>query len=215
MNKFIKVIFLLFISKCYAGVGLEATRIIYDENKASTSLVAFNNSENVNYLIQSWVEDEYGNVVDDFIITPPIQKINGMSKNSIDVVKVKPLAGKEEKLYWANFKFIPPVDKNGESQLAITVAHRIKLIHRPDGLKKTNFKEVMSKVTTKRSGGYIYIKNNTGVYINIAYLTQSAKSLEKISYIKPNSEIKIKLINKNKVILSYIDDLGAISPVEL
>lgn len=215
MNKYIKIILLFAFSNCYAGVGLETTRVIFDENKARTSLVAFNSGEKTNYLVQSWIESEDGVIIDDFITTPPLQKVNAMSKNSIDVIKIKPISGSEEKLYWANFKFIPPMDKNSENQLAISVIHRIKLIHRPSELKNINFSDVMQKLSSNKNGEYLSIKNNTGVYINIASITQGNRDLEKISYIKPNEEVNIKLINSDKVTLHYINDLGSISSFEI
>ncbi|HGJ5876726.1 MAG TPA: molecular chaperone [Arsenophonus sp.] len=66
----------MFSFSSFANI-ISGTRVIYPSNKHEVYITINNNNldkENL-FLIQSWVENEQDNKVDDFIITPPLFKL--------------------------------------------------------------------------------------------------------------------------------------------
>lgn len=201
---------LLNITLVYASVGLETTRLIYNENDKSGSLVAFNNNKELNYLIQSWIVDKDNNLSDDFIITPPVLKVQALNKNTLDITKIKEIPNNKESLYWINVKFIAPGNKNDENVLRYTIINKIKLIYRPTALKDMIPEKAVEQLTVKTNNGFISIYNPTGVYINLSGALDGDKKIETPSYIEPFSEIKVSAHLNKSFSINYINDLGKV-----
>lgn len=201
---------LLNITLVYASVGLETTRLIYNENDKSGSLVAFNNNKELNYLIQSWIVDKDNNLSDDFIITPPVLKVQALNKNTLDITKIKEIPNNKESLYWVNVKFIAPGNKNDENVLRYTIINKIKLIYRPTVLKDMIPEKAVEQLTVKTNNGFISIYNPTGVYINLSGALDGDKKIETPSYIEPFSEIKVSAHLNKSFSINYINDLGKV-----
>lgn len=78
---------LFFIQYVYAGgISLSATRLIYPSDKNQISLKLYNSDKDGSYLIQSWVSDENGNKVSNFIVTPPLFVIKPNSDSLLNIV---------------------------------------------------------------------------------------------------------------------------------
>jgi len=73
-SKFVALALSLSLSQSVlaGGVGLSATRVIYDGSKKEASLTVQNKSKTEEFLIQSWVDDAAGSKKTPFIITPPL-----------------------------------------------------------------------------------------------------------------------------------------------
>lgn len=205
------LIFTLFnIKLANASVGLETTRLIYNENDKSGSLVAFNNNKELNYLIQSWIVDRDNNLSDDFIVTPPVLKVQALNKNTLDITKIISLPDNQESLYWVNVKFIAPGNKNDENVLRYTIINKIKLIYRPTVLKDLIPEKAVEQLTVKTNNGFVSIYNPTGVYINLSGALDGDKKIETPSYIEPFSEIKVSAHLNKSFSINYINDLGKV-----
>ncbi|MEQ4924651.1 fimbrial biogenesis chaperone [Proteus hauseri] len=205
------LIFTLFnITLANASVGLETTRLIYNENDKSGSLVAFNNNKELNYLIQSWIVDKDNNLSDDFIVTPPVLKVQALNKNTLDITKIISLPDNQESLYWVNVKFIAPGNKNDENVLRYTIINKIKLIYRPTVLKDLIPEKAVEQLTVKTNNGFVSIYNPTGVYINLSGALDGDKKIETPSYIEPFSEIKVSAHLNKSFSINYINDLGKV-----
>ncbi|MBG6027280.1 molecular chaperone [Proteus mirabilis] len=201
---------LLNITLANASVGLETTRLIYNENDKSGSLVAFNNNKELNYLIQSWIVDKDNNISDEFIITPPVLKVQALNKNTLDITKIKETPNNKESLYWVNVKFIAPGNKNDENVLRYTIINKIKLIYRPTVLKDLIPEKAVEQLTVKTNNGFVSIYNPTGVYINLSGALEGDKKIETPSYIEPFSEIKVSAKLNKSFSINYINDLGKV-----
>lgn len=201
---------LLNITLANASVGLETTRLIYNENDKSGSLVAFNNNKELNYLIQSWIVDKDNNISDEFIITPPVLKVQALNKNTLDITKIKETPNNKESLYWVNVKFIAPGNKNDENVLRYTIINKIKLIYRPTVLKDLIPEKAVEQLTVKTNNGFVSIYNPTGVYINLSGALEGDKKIETPSYIEPFSEIKVSANLNKSFSINYINDLGKV-----
>ncbi|WP_243703038.1 fimbrial biogenesis chaperone [Klebsiella grimontii] len=214
------ILFFLFFSLySKAGVVVGGTRLIYNEEKKDSSL-SIKNEDKVNYLIQSWIENENGtreNVP--FIVTPPLFRLNADQQNVIRAVKVSnALDAKKESLYWLNIKSIPSTSsENSESNsLQIAIKTRIKLIYRPKELNRMKPEDLMKLLKFTSSNGKIKIYNPTGFYMNLNSLTVNGKDVDNVKYVPPMSYVSYDLESNNeihgKIKISIINDFGGISP---
>ncbi len=91
-----------------AGVIIGGTRVIYPGDKKEASVPVTNNDD-INYLIQSWVDtDAPGAAKAPFMVTPPLFRINAHQDNTLRVVRTGgDLPKDRESLYWLNIKSIP------------------------------------------------------------------------------------------------------------
>lgn len=205
-------IFSTFISSCYAGFGLETTRVIYHEKDNSEGVVAFNTDKNRNYLLQSWIEDEKGKITQNFAVTPPLLKLRAEQKNTIQLTKIAELPNDRESLYWLNVKFVAPSSEDLENVLRYSMTNRIKLIYRPTALTDDKLENSIKEVKWIQSESSLKVSNPTPFYINIAKLKVNAKEIDAPSYIEPFSDFNISLPKNNgkisNISLTYINDYG-------
>lgn len=218
MIKLIKVVVLIFscvfISNSMADIYLGSTRVVISEGKNEGS-VSTHNKDKKNYLIQSWVLDENDKESNEFIITPPLFKLDSNTSSSLRVTMVGNLPEDRESLYWLNVKFIPSMDKNLKiNKLTLAVNNRIKIIYRPKLLSFSDPADVFKQVTVRYIDGKIEFKNPTKYFINISEVKVGDDTLESPSYIRPESTELISLKSNKKpsgVNYSFIDDLGKLN----
>ena len=98
------------ISQCIAGgIVLERTRVIYDAGKKEAALPVANRSENLPYLLQSWVDNVQGTARGPFIITPPLFRLDAGSDSSLRIIKSSGnIANNKESLFLLTFAPFPP-----------------------------------------------------------------------------------------------------------
>ncbi|HIE5768594.1 TPA: fimbrial biogenesis chaperone [Proteus mirabilis] len=201
------------ITSCFAGFGLETTRVVYNETNNNEGFVAFNGDKNTNYLLQSWVEDLNGKLTQDFVITPPLIKLMAQQKNTLQVTKNTTLPNDIESMYWINVKFVAPSNENLENVLRYSLTNRIKLIYRPQSLKDVNIEKEIKELKWNAKNNSLVVSNNSPYFVNIGKLIIDGKEIEKIpSFLSPKSETAISvnktLSGKEKIKLFYIDDFG-------
>lgn len=81
---FMATVLLLFLFACHstianAAVALGATRVIYPANQKQVLLPVTNNDPASVYLIQSWIENAGDQKDTQFVITPPLFSMSGLS----------------------------------------------------------------------------------------------------------------------------------------
>lgn len=158
-----------------AGVSLGATRLVFPADKQQISVKTYNTDTKGNYLIQSWVADENGNKVDDFVVTPPlfVQKAN--SDSVLRVVYVgnqNSLPKDREKLYFFNSKVIPSLSKEEQeisNALLIATTTNIKLFMRPSQFIDGSL-EAYKKISCSFNNGEVLIKNDSPYYMTLTDL---------------------------------------------
>ena len=218
MIKLIKIVIFIFscvfINNSVADISLGSTRVVISDGKNEGSVSA-HNRDKTNYLIQSWVLDESDKETDNFVITPPLFKLESNTSSSLRVVMVGDLPKDRESLYWLNVKFIPSTDKNAkENRLTFAINNRIKIIYRPKSLSFSEPVEIFKKVTVRYIDGNIEFKNPTKYFINISEVKANDMVLKSPSYIKPESAELIPVKNNkkpSKVDYVFIDDLGKLN----
>lgn len=207
------------ITSSFAGFGLEATRVVYNESNNNEGFVAFNSDKNTNYLLQSWVEDLNGKLTQDFVITPPLIKLMAQQKNTLQVTKNTTLPNDIESMYWINVKFVAPSNENLENVLRYSMTNRIKLIYRPQSLIDVNIEKEIKELRWSVKNTSLVVSNSSPYFINIGKLIVDGNEIEKIpSFLSPKSETTINvnktLSGKEKIKLFYIDDFGKSLPME-
>ena len=198
---------------CYsaqAGVVLGGTRVIYDEGKKEVP-VDIENKGNVPYLIQ--------NQSDDFLITPPLFRLDGDKKNALRIFKLeKPLPNDRESIFFLNVKSIPGGALDGNT-LQIAIRNRLKLIYRPTILQKETPESQTNKLSWSISGNSLKLRNPTPYYQNFMFIKIDGKDidLKNNNYASPFSEMVFDISGKRgkKVSWKIINDYGSIGPLHM
>lgn len=198
------------------GVGLGATRVIYPSENKQVSLSVRNSDEKGFFLIQSWVEDNHGKKVNDFVITPPLFMIKPMSENSLRITYTgKTLPTDKESAYRIVVKAIPSKDKKtdnvNESSLQIAVASRIKLFYRPSNLTM-NVDDAQQKLLVEQRGKELVLNNPTPYFITLSKVSVGGKLLPNVM-VEPGGEMKMPIPAGAVGNISYstINDFGGLT----
>ena len=203
---------LLITSAAHAGITIGGTRVVYPENKKESS-IAITNPDNLDYLVQSWVETE-GKVREKapFLITPPLFRLDAKQNNVLRIIRTGGnLPADRESLFWLNIKAIPSASKQANA-LQIAVKTRIKLIYRPDSLKGSTPEEQADKLTWSRSGNKLQVTNPSPYVINFNEISVGAKQLENVTWVAPGAVAVFALpagVNSNQITFKVINDYGS------
>ncbi|AYY81777.1 molecular chaperone [Proteus vulgaris] len=203
----------VFFNTANAGVVIGGTRVIYDEGKKDVS-ISVENPDNIPYLIQSWVDDINEKKQSNFVITPPLFRLNGSNTNALRIFLTENnLPSDRESLFWLNIKTIPATERT-ENSLQIAFKTQMKLIFRPKELKNVNFVEEQKKLEWSKVGNKINVKNPTPYFFNFQMIKFNNKAVEDVSYVAPYS-VKSFDINSEEVHgtinWEVINDYGAIT----
>ncbi|HCM63915.1 MAG TPA: long polar fimbrial chaperone LpfB [Morganella sp. (in: Bacteria)] len=212
------ILMFFFINTSYAGISLGATRVVISDGRNEGSINVHNKNDS-NYLIQSWVLDEGEKSTEDFVLTPPLFKLNANTSNSLRVLLVKDLPQDKESLYWLNVKFIPSTNKNDDSnKLTFAVNNQVKIIYRPKSLSGNEMVEEFKKVVIRKTGDNLEFTNPTKYYISISEIIVDKNQLMAPSYISPDSSVLVSLNDNrsaSKVEYTFVDDLGKLNLFEI
>ncbi|RXN69717.1 molecular chaperone [Providencia rettgeri] len=214
--------FFLFLFSTFstqAGVMIGGTRIVYEGNKKEASIL-ISNPDNVPYLIQSWLEGEAvfpenvkAGLGSEFIITPPLFRLNADTTNALRIVKVGELPNDRESVYWLNIKSIPTSDPDAQNQLLISVNTRIKLFYRPAELLQQDAATAYQRLIFSYQNGVLVAKNPTPFYVSLQTLMVDKHEVERPGMVAPFGEQRwgltsMKLLPHASVTWSAINDFG-------
>lgn len=189
------VISLCCISTAMAGgISLGATRVIYPQSAAQTSLSITNTDTSKVFLIQSWVSGADGKKSTDFVITPPIFVIQPNKENTIRIMYVgkNPLPVDRESIYYLNSKAIPSgKPEEGKNTLQIATETTIKMFVRPDNLPVKSL-DAPKAIRCKLNGANVSVSNPTPYYVTLVGITVGAQKLPN-TMVAPKSDTQIPL----------------------
>lgn len=206
---------ILFTTQAYAGVGLDATRVVYPAGQKEASLGVRSLKDTDSFLIQSWVENAEGNKVSSFVITPPLFLMQGKKENTLRIVDNTngSLPNDRESLFWLNVKAIPSMNKNQEQQntLQFAITSRIKMFYRPTTIKLAP-EDAPAKLTFSHQGSTILVNNPTPYYLTVVAIEANGVAL-KDTMVSPMSSLTLSPASSASTI-SYrtINDFGAQTP---
>jgi len=216
MRKFLLLSSLvLMASSAHAGITIGGTRLVYPESKKESS-IQVTNPDNIDYLVQSWVESE-SNAREKapFLITPPLFRLDGKQDNVLRVIRTGgTLPEDKESLYWLNIKSIPSSSRQDNvNTLQIAIKTRIKLLYRPAAVTGTP-EDVASQLQWHEQGHQLIVNNPTPFYMNFQEIIVGGKKLHKITYAAPKGESHFEMPGNTSgktVSWKIINDYGAIS----
>lgn len=206
---------LFYCQQTYAGgVSLSATRLVYPSNQDQATLKIYNSDSAGNYLVQSWVSDEQGKKVNDFVVTPPLFVIKANNDNILKVVYTgdkNNFPKDKEKLYFFNAKVIPSLtedERNINNALLISTTTKIKMFIRPDSISE-NPLEAYKSIKCSYSNDKIKIDNPTPFYINLVSLSINGEEISNSETIAPKSSVYLNNKLKGKILsYNFINDYG-------
>ena len=199
------------------GISLGATRVIYPAEAKQTSL-AVNNSDNKSrFLINSWVEDEQGQKIKTFAVTPPLFVSEPNSENTLRIIYVgPPLPGDRESLFWLNVKAIPSVEKEslaGKNVLHLAILSRIKLFVRPSTLTDP-VQEAPEALSFALEGNTLKITNASSYYLSLVNMHINQRKVNNVM-VAPKKSTQVALPSDARGDLTFqtVNDYGAVTPV--
>lgn len=225
-NKLSQTILFLFvgvisISQSFAaGVGINATRVIFNEGNTSAPVVIRNSSADDAYLIQSYMtNDRQQNNSVPFEVLPPMFRLQPDSRSEVRIVeKANGLPKDRESVFYLHVRAIPASSASTESKansgvIKIALESAIKVFYRPKGLP-SSAQQAQSGLIFESAAGGLKVKNPSPYYISLSKLSVGNKaiplSLEKNNaMLAPFSELFYATpVNKGNVSWSTINDLG-------
>lgn len=199
------------------GISLGATRVIYPAGAKQASLAINNSDKKSRFLISSWVEDEQGQKVKTFAVTPPLFVSEPDSENTLRIIYVgPPLPGDRESLFWLNVKAIPSVDKEslaGKNVLHLAILSRIKLFVRPPTLSEP-VKEAPAALSFAREGNTLKINNASPFYLSLVNVHIKQRKLDNVM-VAPKKSTQVALPSDIRGDLTFqtVNDYGAVTAV--
>lgn len=205
---------------------LGGTRIVYTLG-GSGETISITNPQQFPMLVQSQVKNEDGSISDDFIVKPPLFRLDALRQTDLTIKNISGIFNKsEESLKFLCVKGIPPKktdawndnneNKDMEMSINLSISTCIKMLIRPkelDGVPSEN----MEKVKWTYVQGNLMAENNTPYVIQPSKLLLNGKSVISSGYIMPFSkkEYKTSGVNySNKTLQwSLINEDGAESPL--
>lgn len=207
--------FLFIASVAHAGITIGGTRVVYPENKKESS-IGIENPDNLDYLVQSWVETEdKAREKAPFLITPPLFRLDAKQDNVLRIIRTGGnLPGDRKSLFWMNIKSIPSSARNENTNtLQIAIRTRIKLIYRPTSITGKP-EDVTTQLSWHAQGNQPIVEKPTPFYMNFQEIKLDGKKVDKATYAAPKSETHFTTpgnITAHSVSWKIINDYGGIS----
>ncbi len=207
------------MSQAYAVLGLDRTRIIFNEAEGGTSVVVDNQDPASSFLAQTWIENQKGEKLTNSLVALPfLQKIGPKQKKQIKISYMdgqNTLPTDRESLLYFNVLGIPPQGKEANA-VQFTIQSRLKLFYRPKGIdyKVSADKNFQRDMKVSKQGGSIKLTNPTPFNIIVTNINvdRSKDNSFPETIIAPFSDTTVTLKNPswNSFEVGYIDDFGGL-----
>ena len=125
------------ISTSHAALTLSGTRVVFESDKRSASLIIANPSDRT-FAVQTWVNTAADDATTPvpFIPSPPLFRLNPGKEQQVQINGLpNNLPTDRESLFYFNVQEIPQADNDEGNVLNIALRTRIKLFYRPSQLK--------------------------------------------------------------------------------
>lgn len=124
---------LVLASHAYAGISLNATRIVFKSPNKEATITVRNTGKDV--LVQSWIDsDKDLDAPPPFAVTPPLARVPANEQQLLRILyEGSGMPTDRESVLWLNVQEIPQTSE-GQNVLQLAVRQRIKMFFRPEGL---------------------------------------------------------------------------------
>jgi chaperone protein EcpD len=158
-----------------AALTVGATRVIFDGDKRSTSVIVSNPS-NRSFAVQTWVNtaaDDATTAVP-FIPSPPLFRLDPGAEQQVQVNGLpNSLPRDRESLFYFNVQEIPQVENSQGNVLNVALRTRLKFFYRPGELKDnpvSRLKDLQWSVTRPGGKPHLTVNNPTPFHVSFARL---------------------------------------------
>jgi len=217
-----------------AALTLGATRVVFESNKRSTSVIVANPS-NRPFAVQTWVNT----VTDDdvtavpFIPSPSLFRLNSGNEQQVQINGLpNTLPDDRESLFFLNVQEIPQVETSDGNALNIALRTRIKLFYRPVQIKDNpmaRLKDLQWSLKDVAGERQLIVNNPTPFHVSFVRLEVLGdirnQTIPNAVMVEPFSRQTyalngIKLQERPRILFSAINDYGGYSepltvPVQL
>ncbi|GKW16201.1 molecular chaperone [Pectobacterium carotovorum subsp. carotovorum] len=213
---------LLLIPSAYSALSLDRTRVIFNDEEQSATVMLMNQNAENPFLAQSWLTDERHNkITTPLMVLPPLQRIEAKGYSLIRLVKteqISQLPTDRESLFYLNVREIPPkTDKPNVLQIAIQ--SEIKVFFRPRGVKPAKDEIWQEKLIVRKTGNTFQVENPTPYYITVSGILKQSKATHanptsllkgNAFMVAPRSTLSIEVNDGtvNRFYLYYVNDYG-------
>lgn len=176
------------------GIQLGRTRVIYDASKKEASLPLVNSEKELPWLIQSWVMNADNKTRAQFIITPPLFRLDPKSEQTLRIMKSDNITKTNvESLYYLVVRMIPASDRQNEQSNVLNIIYKtqIKLFYRPVGLQG-RVDDACKNLHFSRAEQQLKIENASNFYTVFSSLNVS-NSKVMADLVAPQSSITLPL----------------------
>lgn len=214
------------ISVTKFGVELGKSKIIYHQNGRG-EVLTISNPRDYPVLVQTSVFDSFKKKSNDFIVTPPLFRLDPKETNSLQIIHSNgSFPGNKESLNWICVKGIPP--KGGELwddkigierknkvnvRMLVAVDNCIKLIYRPETVQGDPV-DLGGNLKWHVVGRKLIVDNPTPFVMSITNLKMNGVAMSG-GYVNPMSSTSFDLPNTisshGKLTWAIVGDLGNIS----
>lgn len=161
-----------------AAINLDRTRIIFNANDKSVSVMLENQSKGLPYLAQVWLENAQGEkITSPLVALPPMQRIDAGQKSQIRVLQLPETAAlpkDRESLFYFNVREVPP-KSDMANVMQVAIQSRVKLFFRPAELRKLLKGNWQEQLQVSRLSDGLKLTNPTPFYITVGYLGKDNK----------------------------------------
>lgn len=222
MKKFFSYILFAFSIHAFAGIQVNATRVIYNSTSKSASLSISNDSDDT-YMVQTWLDTGDASQMPKnlpIVVTPPILKLATQKEAILRFIySGSGLPQDKESLFWVNVQEIPPTPRQ-ENVLQVAIRTRIKLLYRPDSLK-TNLQQQAEALKWQHQGGNLLVTNEGPLHVTLGklMLKSGGKSWTvNADMVKPHDSLRVSLPqgaqSTNNMSFTYINDYGGYTEIK-
>lgn len=156
-----------------AALALQQSRVIFNGDNSSASLLVNNQNPSAPYLAQGWIEDEAGRKVRrPLLVLPPLQRIEPGASSQVKIQALPDanlLRQDRETLFYVNLREIPPRNERPNT-FNIALQNRIKLFYRPAALKAAPGELAspwLSQLVLEKQGESWRISNPSAYYVTL------------------------------------------------
>ncbi|MEH5468777.1 molecular chaperone [Escherichia coli] len=222
--KIICIIFLFFSQMSWGGIfGPKESVVIFDGKKTSATYHIENTSKDKPWLVQAWVENTRGDIVDDLKIVPNIFRVEPSSVFSARIIKQDSLPEDHETLLWISSHSLPggiigkdEITDSDVLKSRIKLAYRFKtpLIYRPAALSSVPADpQELQWIDDGNNKLKVYNPTNRVIYLKSVMISNKKYQGKGVSFLivpKKHALLDVTVSSGMKLKFGVVNDFGAI-----
>lgn len=221
MRALLVAVLLLWVNISWAAITLDRDRVIFNASEKSLSVTIINTDKSNPFLVQSWIEDEQMNKLplnhSPLIVLPPVMRLDGGKKTALRITSTSlasRLPADRESLLYLNVREVPR-KKPGESILQVALQTTIKVLYRPQALKRHPGRFNGEQLRITREGAFLKVDNPTPYYFTVVGMSTMKNDKQQEGFniftLKPFDSKTISNMLKQRASslwVTFINDLG-------